>query len=179
MKKLFILTACIIASLVTLNTNTAKAQITISPGLEVAVPLGNWSSFANLGIGASAQVQYTINEKLAATGTLGYIHFLTDKAYGTDFSVGAIPLQAGLKYYFAPNCYGMGQLGFHIMRASVTVLGQKTSDSDTNLSLGVGAGYEVNLGNLKLDLAGRFQFVDDASYLGLRAGLVFPLGGDK
>ena len=66
MKNLSKLLICAIVTIFALNANTAKAQqLTISPGLEIAVPLGDWGEFVNLGVGASAQVQYQINDRSA------------------------------------------------------------------------------------------------------------------
>ena len=148
---------------------TAKAQMTIGPGLELAIPIGDWSSVANFGIGATGQFQYNLNDKMAITGTTGYIHFLSDGG----LSMGMIPLQGGFKYYFVENAYGMAQLGLHFTRASAFGY----SDTSTDFSFGIGGGYEIELGNMMLDLGARFQLVDDANYLGIRAGLVFPIGG--
>jgi hypothetical protein len=151
---------------------TANAQMTIGPGLELAIPIGDWSGAANFGIGATGQFQYKLNDNMAVTGTTGYIHFLTEDG----FSMGMIPLQGGFKYYFVENAYGMAQLGLHFTRVGFSYGGFSDSDTSTDFSFGIGGGYEVELGNMMLDLAGRFQFVDDGNYLGIRAGLVFPIG---
>jgi opacity protein-like surface antigen len=157
-----------------LSVFTAQAQMSVGPGLEIALPIGDFSSVANLGIGATGQFQYNINESMAVTGTTGYIHFLTD-VDGVSF--GMIPIQVGFKYYFSGGLYGMGQLGLHMARSSYSYLGTSYSDTSNEFSFGVGAGYELALSKMKLDLAGRFQLINDANYLGVRAGLVFPIGG--
>lgn len=157
----FILSFCV--------ATTAKAQMTIGPGLELAIPIGDWSGVANFGIGATGQFQYNLNDKMAITGTTGYIHFLSDG----EGSMGMIPLQAGFKYYFVENAYGMAQLGLHFTRFSAFGY----SDTSTDFSFGIGGGYEIELGNMMLDLGARFQLIDDGNYLGIRAGLVFPIGG--
>lgn len=171
MYKIFTIALLSIASLF-----TAQAQMSVGPGLEIAIPIGNLSNVANLGIGASGQFQYNLNDNMAVTGTLGYIHFLTD-VDGVSF--GMIPLQAGFKYYFSGGLYAMGQVGLHFARSSYSALGTSYSNTSNDVSLGIGAGYELALGNMKLDLAGRFQLISDANYLGLRAGLVFPIGDSK
>jgi len=137
-----------------------RSKLRAGLGAELAIYIGDGGG---IGLGGTARVEYSLNNKMTATATTGFVPFIS------KFSGGIIPLQAGLKYYFQKNIYGLGQAGLHIY----------TGDGgETKVSLAAGAGYEVPLQRgMTLDLGARIQLIDNLNYLGLRAGILFPLGG--
>ncbi|MFM9838794.1 MAG: hypothetical protein ACKVOQ_11055 [Cyclobacteriaceae bacterium] len=152
-----------------------------SGGLELGLPVGNFSDIANIGFGASGRYEAPIQDKLNWTGTIGFLSFGGKSISG--FSYGSstiIPIQGGIKYYLTESFNGFyvgGELGFSIATFSVpsfntgfgTVGGGSTSA--TRFSIAPGAGY--HLGNL--DFSARFQVVSDLNYFNIRAAYV--LGG--
>lgn len=160
-----------------LTAQAQDAKMQVGPGFEVLVPIGDWSDAANLGVGITGQFQYNLNDNMGITGTLGYIHFLTDTE---GFSFGMIPIVGGFKYYFGEGnggFYAHPQFGITLLRTKVDLGGfGSVSNTSTELTLSAGAGYELSLGNMKLDIGARFQFIDDASSIGTRIGLIFPIG---
>ena len=175
------------ASLFTTNVN---AQIILSGGLEVALPMGDWADVNPLGFGASIGAEYPLNDNISADVQVGYI-FLTVDDELSDFiaSSSMIPAQAGVRYYIdevGTGLYVKGLVGIHAASTKtedftflgVTVEGETATE--TNLSFGAGAGFILND---VIDLSLRFNIIstdvdggDASNYLGFRAAYNF--GGE-
>lgn len=164
----------------------------ISLGLDLALPLGDFGDAYSLGIGPAVGFELPVGDNLGVTAQVSYQILMVDSEL-SDFikSASMIPIQAGLKYYFMEQqegFYGHGMLGVHMQ--SVTTedidLGpfgtiEGTSDSNTNLSWGIGAGYQLE----KLDIGVRFNSImpdgdapdgaSSSSYIGLRVGYLINL----
>jgi len=148
----------------------AFAQFSI--GLDLAMPMGTWSDFAGIGFGASARYDGAINDNLSWSGSLGYLSFsgkdYTIPGFGTipGTSVGMVPIQAGVKYYFTESnagFYGAADLGMWIGTAS---------GSSSEFGISPGVGYRVG----SFDIAARYNIVSDLNSLGFR--FAYVLGGD-
>lgn len=150
-------------------------KMQVGPAFDLFIPIGDWSDLVSLGVGASGQFQYQITDKLAATANVGYTQFLL-KEKVDGFSISAIPLLGGVKYYIKNGLYAQGNIGLYMLRSKISFLGQSETDSDSKFAFGVGAGYELNLGKMNLDLNGRYQIVEDANHIAIRAALLFPIG---
>ncbi len=165
----------------------------LSFGADIGLPMGDFGDVASLIIGPSVGFELPIGDNLGVTIQAGYsLVMLKDEAKDFFDSYSMIPAQAGLKYYFTENqsgLYGHGQVGIH----SATVktpdidLGpfgkiEGTSQSSTNLSWAIGAGYMME----KLDIGVRYNSIspdsdagDEAkasSYIGLRVAYLLNLG---
>lgn len=189
-------------------SNAQSKQMAIGGGFVVAFPVGNASNVFSTGIGGTAIFEYKPMPMLAITGTIGYVHFSGKTQAATGFfstqgpevSSNAIPLLAGIKYYFVPNLgfYGLAQLGLHFYSTSVDYpqqnfggffksnstlspdgaqqfgFAQSSSVSETKFSFGIGGGYELPTGpDGAIDLSAKFMIISDANYFGLRAGYKF------
>nr|WP_294948851.1 hypothetical protein [uncultured Mucilaginibacter sp.] len=84
-----------------------------SIGFEGGLPVGHAKDAYNAVVGASLKYDYNVAASTFLTGSVGYNAFLVKSQYksvagSTD---GAIPVKAGLKYFFGNGFYGEGQLG--------------------------------------------------------------------
>lgn len=151
MKKLFLV---IIIALLSFSGNAQKhksksvvntAATTFSLGAEIGIPIGQYpkgynNPFSYL-LGGTIQLENHVDSDLGITLSSGYLNYKAKNISG--FTVGFIPLMAGLKYYFSPSVYGHGQLG----AAFGTQSGQGTSFA---YSPGIGINITQNLdGELK------------------------------
>jgi opacity protein-like surface antigen len=164
----------------------AQGQMNVGLGLELGLPIGDWSDAAGTGIGGTARFEYAFTKQIVGMITAGYLSFGGDEVGEIEWSYSAIPFLPGVKYYFQPGLYGMAELGFHFFSVDVespsvsfggvSYGGGSYSESSTEISLSLGAGYETKIGdNLILDLNAKLAIVSDANYLGVRAGVKMPL----
>ena len=163
----------------------AQGKFSIGGGLELALPQGDWSDAAGTGIGFTARGEYPFTKNITGIATVGYISFGGDEIGGTEWSYSAIPILAGAKYYFKKSgegFYAQGELGFHMMSIEVDYPsnsffgGGSSSTSETEFSLGIGAGYEYPISpKMNLDGTVKYMLVSDANYLGVRAGVKYEL----
>jgi len=163
-----------------------KPVMGVGGGIEIAMPIGNFSDVANVGFGLTGRYEYKLNKDVAITGTLGWIHWggKNTTSYG-DYGFTDIPLKGGVKYYFTPGpgrVYGMAELGLHFTSVSWTWnagyygYGGSYSASETKFGFAPGVGYEMKIGkNLMLDLSGRFEIVADVNHFALRGGILYIL----
>ena len=173
-------------------SDNIKAQVKGSAGLELGFALES-----NFGImyGVSGGGEYAMGDKGGITATVGYIFNTPDVSGFDKYSLNFLPIQLGYKYYFDSNesgFYAHGQFGVHMMMSSIeytfttydvdpvtfqlTPREEKISESDsqTNLSYAIGAGYLVNE---NIDLGLRYNSIiadgGDFSYIAVRAAYNF------
>ncbi len=184
MKKLLLIAILIFG---VIGTASAQNAMYAGAGLEVALPIGDWSDWTSLGIGGTGSFEIEFQKNLVGVANVGYIAYGGKDFGGADYSLSAIPILAGAKYFFNSDFYGFGQIGVYILSVSVdipvqsfggfTYGGGSQSTSSTEFGLVIGAGYEKALSpNLILDLAAKFGLISDANQLGFRAGVKFPIG---
>lgn len=158
-----------------------------SAGLEIALPMGDFADAYSLGYGLSVGGELPVGDNLGVTATAGYILLSpSDDLSDIVKNAAMIPAQVGAKYYFSEQQegpYAHAQVGIHSVSVTtedievggLTIEGE--SDSETNLSWAIGAGFFLNE---SIDIGVRFNSitssedeVDASSYIGLRAGYNF------
>lgn len=158
----------------------------VSIGGNIALPIGDWSDFANLGFGGTATYERSFAPNIVGQAYAGYLTFGGKDAdvQGFSYSYSMIPIMAGAKYFFQPGkgLYANALLGLTIVSADVDVpaayqgYGFDGSTSSTEFSLGVGAGYEMPVGGKNaVDISAHFMLVSDANYIGARVAYRFGL----
>lgn len=175
-----------------LAVNAQSPQLSL--GVDLAMPLGDFSDFASFGVGPAAGIEFPVGDNIGVTVQVAY-DFLTPNSDWKDFveSMSMLPAQAGIKYYFMDQqegFYAHGQLGIHSMSTKskevdlgpLGAAGGETT-TNTNFSWAIGAGYQLE----KLDIGLRYNSISpdsDApdgtnafSYIGLRIGYLINLGG--
>jgi opacity protein-like surface antigen len=108
---------------------------------------------------------------------------------GSSYSYSTVPILVGAKYYLVPMVpfYAMANLGLTIISWSYdspsitvpyygTVGGGSTSFSSSEFTFAIGGGYEIPLTpSITLDVSAAFNIISNSNYLGVKAGVLFPL----
>lgn len=162
----------------------AQAQENIfSVGVEVAIPMGDFSDLTNFGIGGALQYELGITGNIALNVGAGAIFYTTDV---DGFSFFHVPIQVGARYYLQQQQEGFyigAKLGTHVAVAKmdevsvggVTVM-EASTDSDATFSFAPEIGYYLTK---NISLGARYQIISgkdggkSSSYLGIGAMLNF------
>ena len=193
MKKLFSVLAIVAA--LTFATNNANAQETFgNAGLEIAVPLGDWSEdIYTFGVGGSGGIELGLSDNFAVTANAGIVFFAVDDVVSDLIASSfVVPVQVGGRYYLDEQRSGLfleGKVGIHLFNTTTedqevpglgTIEGE--SDSETYLSAAPQVGYFIN-DNLSLALRYQLFFIsedeeigresDTGSFIGLKAAYNF------
>jgi hypothetical protein len=153
----------------------------IGGALELAFPMGDFGDEAGTGFGVTANFQYGWKPNIDLMAQLGYISWGGKSIGNYDYTIHAIPLQVGGKYYFTQETnrfYAGGLIGFH--RFGVTIKHTSYGDistSDGKFGIAPMGGYEMQINkDMLLDLCARYQIVtDNFNYFGIRAGIIYRL----
>ncbi len=160
MKKLVFSLAIVVISFA--SKAQKNSNVSFNVGAELGLATGNLNTVYSIGIGATAQLEYKMDENANLTVNSGIIEYVGKKISGstTKFrSSAAIPVLAGVKYYFASNFYGAAQLG-------VTIFSGVGGSSKFTYSPGLG--FKVNE---KADVLLKYTGYSDAGgAFGIRVG---------
>ncbi|MGB0929357.1 MAG: outer membrane beta-barrel protein [Chitinophagales bacterium] len=201
---------CVIALFAVLFTNhSTQAQTTLGISAEIASPSFqhqaqipliagvadipiDLSEKTNSGFGASARLQYKINDRVAIFGKVGFLQF-----ENTNFNLGdvgtvagsltnlratvtAIPIQFGTKVYFTEGLYASAELGAHQINTKLAanlLVEISAKEAFTEMSFAPGVGYELDLGGASMDFGARYQIVKGGfNYAAFNVGVNIPLG---
>ncbi len=116
MKKIVLSLSIIIVSL-TSNAQKDDSKVKFNVGGELALATGNLNIAYSVGLGATAQLEYRIDEKTHLSLNSGIIEYVGRKIENTTTKIrntAVIPILGGVKYNFASNFYGAAQLGISI-----------------------------------------------------------------
>lgn len=159
-----------VAALIVATNYTSNAQLRVSVGPELCMPMGDFADGFGIGFGGTVGVEYGVSDNLGIGARAGYLTF-GGKDMMDGFSFNMIPLQAFAKYYFTESqsgLYGMLNLGFHNGKVNV-----EGAEGSTDLSYAPEVGYHL----ANIDLGLRYQMVategSTTSYLGIRIAYVF------
>ena len=118
MKKIiFVLGFAIVALNTTAQKSKDDAKLGFNAGIELGLATGNLNTIYSIGLGATANLEYKIDDKLTALVNAGLIQYIGKKVAGTQTKIrnsAAIPVLGGVKYYVANNFYGQAAIGFTI-----------------------------------------------------------------
>ena len=174
----------IVALFLFIGISQAQNKMYLNIGGNVLLPMGSFGDQAGTGIGGTAQFEMQFMPQLLGTASAGYISWGGKDFGGFSYSISAIPILVGAKYYFVPGSgfYGHGQIGLYLFSSDVTVpasyagYGFDAGGSSSEFALSLGAGYELPLSpKLMLDLSGAFLAISNSNNIGLRAGVKFGL----
>lgn len=132
-----------------------KGTTQVSGGVEVAFPTGDFGEAFKTGFGINGKALFGITDQGQITATTGYAGF-TAKGSTKDYKikVGIIPLLAGYRHSFAPlGVYVEPQAGIAVYPSKTKFNGSKSTDSETNFTWALGAGYVYD----KYDFSLRYQ----------------------
>jgi hypothetical protein len=177
MKKHFILLFA--TALFTVNTfaQTKPLNGKLNLAIEGALPLGDAADAFDFGMGVSAKFESPLSSTVNFTANVGLTSFMVKdavKKISLDKSSSRlyIPVEAGIKYFFAPTFYGEGQVG----AALSTKNGVVTKYAYTP---GIGLIFPASNGSA-IDLGVRYEgWVDNGDstlgFIGLRLAYKFSL----
>jgi hypothetical protein len=118
-----LLSSIILFIAVVSNAQKSDSKIGLNVGAELGFATGSLNSFYSIGLGATAQLEYSVNDQTTITANSGIIQYVGRKiptllAPGLLASkyrnAAVVPVLAGVKYNFAENFYGAAELGFSI-----------------------------------------------------------------
>jgi hypothetical protein len=175
--------------IILVNTVTfSQSRFNAGASFNIGFPSGSFSDLAQTGIGGSAIGEFTFSEKVSATLSVSYQNFpgkgegfaVQGEVY--DFSVNAIPVLAGVRYYFSPEIFGTFEAGVHFLRVTADIYDvyseeKISTDYKAKYGGGIGVGYRYRLAEPSvLELSGNYQLVqDDFNSFSLRIGILILL----
>ncbi len=182
MKKLLSFIVIVLLSFALTNT-FAQGKNHLGIGANLALPMGTFGDAAGIGFGGSASFEMGFTPNITGIVSAGYLKFGGQDFGDFSYDYDAIPIMAGIKYYFAPATpfYAIGQIGFQIFNANAKYSGPygfgfDVSGSSTEFGIALGAGYEVPINaNAAIDLTGTFNIVSNLNYVGIRAAYRFGI----
>lgn len=165
---------------------SSQSKFNVGASFNIGVPLSDFSDIAKTAIGGSINSEYVFSDKLSGTFAVYYYSYSSKipsvaiDGSTFDFSIEAIPVILGLKYFLNKSFFGTFETGAHIMRVKSDVyLGDNLStDFKTKFGAGIGLGYRIQLAEASLfEMTGIYQYVqDDLSSISLRATILVLLG---
>jgi outer membrane protein W len=191
MKKLLLVLLAVLAA--TSMSFAQKGAMKIGGDLGILLPMGDNADFYSMGFGICPTFDYMMNEKMAITGTIGYVSWgAKEEIFGVEYSISDIPIKAGAKYYFGSGKvkpYGLGELGFHMMsfKAEGTMelypgytytIDESVSESYLGFAFGGGFEYPMNE-KMSLNVLGQYEAImsegDAFNNLVIKAGIKYSL----
>lgn len=183
MKKFFLLLSLLLAS-----TLTAQIHFNTGASFNIGIPTGSFSDLVETGIGGSIIGELVFSDKLSATISGSYQNF-PGKGEGfavqgkvIDFSIQAIPVLAGVRYYFVNDIFGFAETGVHFLRVTADIYDvyseeKVSTDYEAKYAGGIGIGYRYQLAAPSVfELSGAYQIVqDDFNSFTIRLGVLILL----
>ncbi len=135
----------------------------------VGLPLGDFGDFADLGLGATAAVHYSLAPQLDASARTGLVYYLLD-VDGPSFY--EVPLWLGARYYIGDRegPFVGGDLAINYYVASSNGSSDSSTELGVNLVGGLHHGSILIEGGLYL---GRLDGNDKRAMLGVNIGTSF------
>jgi len=166
----------------------AQSRFNAGASFNIGIPTGPFSDLAKTGIGGSAIGEFAFSEKVSVTLSASYQNFpgkgegfaVQGEVY--DFSVNAIPVLAGVRYYFSQEFFGSFEAGVNFLRVSADIYDvyseeKVSTDYQAKYGGGIGVGYRYRLAEPSVfEFSGNYQLVqDDFNSFSLRIGILILL----
>jgi hypothetical protein len=171
MKKKFL----IIGAILFLLTSLFAQNQGISIGGNVNLPVGEWGDVANTGFGGSATYEHPMGKNVMGVIYTGYSYF-DGVSEGNSWSM--IPLLAGVKYYLSnkQDWYFGFLMGVNFITHDYSNILITGSDNSAYFAGNANFGYELKTSEKgALDISAGFMFINQQSFIGLRAAYIFKL----
>lgn len=172
MKKLLPLIIAVFCMLNQLSAQRKNRESVIGPGIDVAIPVGDYKDQADYGLGFSLLYQKPVADHLNITGNVGYFRFHGPPVFSNiKYREGYVPIKAGARYFIGRYFFAAAEFGIAIPTANG--YGSGTSFA---YAPGLGAGIPVSKTGV-LDLSLRYESWSRSngtrSFTGIRAGYNF------
>jgi len=134
-------------TILVLSTPVALSQstVTLSPGVELSIPVRDFADEAGTGFGISGRVQFSPSTGLGLMGTVGYLWWGSKSTVDATSSYEALQTMGGLKLYVLKGVYALAEAGAYFMTStsSLTWIETTASQTDARLMFSAGAGGEI------------------------------------
>lgn len=185
MKKLALVATVVALVMMVSLSASAQGKMSVGAGVDILLPMGTMADAYSLGIGGTAQFEYSLTPMLALTGKAGYLTWSAkSQPSGFSSSYGGVPFLVGAKYFFMPEgklrAYGHAELGFMFGSASSsgTIPGYgsySASASSTDFTIVPAFGVEIPAGAKgAVDISARYFLIltsgNSMGNIGIRAG---------
>jgi hypothetical protein len=166
----------------------SQSRFNAGASFNIGFPTSAFSDLAQTGIGGSAIGEFAFNEKISAILSASYQNFpgkgegfaVQGEVY--DFSVNAIPVLAGVRYYFLKEFFGTFEAGVHFLKVTADIYDvyseeKISTDYEAKYGGGIGGGYRYRLAEPSVfEISGAYQIVqDDFNSFSLRIGVLILL----
>ena len=164
----------------------SQSKFSVGASFNLGIPVGDFSDITKTVIGGSINSEYVFSDNISATFAIYYYSFsskiptiaIDGSTY--DFSIEAIPVILGVKYFLHKSFFGTFEAGPHFMRVKADVYkgDNLSTDFESKFGAGLGLGYRIQLAEASLiEMTGVYQYVqDDLSSISLRATILVLLG---
>lgn len=165
-----------------------QSRFNAGASFNIGIPTVSLSDLTKTGIGGSAIGEFAINENISTTLTASY-HNFPGKSEGFafqgnvfSFSVNAIPVMSGVRYYFSPELFGTVETGVHFIRAIADIYDVYSTEKvstkyEAKFAGSLGAGYRYRLAEPSVfEISGLYQLVkDDLNSFAIKIGIIILL----
>jgi hypothetical protein len=135
MKKIIVFTILsFCTSMMVFAQDQPKFKFSVGP--EIGFATGSFANTHSFGIGATGQIEISLQEHLYGTATAGLIAY-NGKSSGAGFKykgITILPVRVGVKYFLAGGIYGALQTGFAFLN----------NGAGTTFAYSPQVGYEFN-----------------------------------
>lgn len=160
-------------------TNTMSVDII--PGIDIPLNFVDFGEASETGFGVSGNIQHTFaNGKVAFLAKAGIMNFKVADQGILQANVKAVPITVGGRYYIFDGFYAGADVGATMVTSKLKatfLLSLADSQSETVFTFSPNLGYQLDLGNTKVDLGAKYALVGNKfNYFGITAGFNLPLG---
>jgi len=183
MRKCVVFGVALLAALSLTLPSQASAQ-GVYVGAGATIPMGDYGDYANTGWMGVGGVSFPLGQENLSIFGEGYYGGNGHSDYEGD-KTSLYGANAGVELDLAPEgeagIYLFGQVGLMVHKYTSDEFSEY-DDSETGIAFGGGAGYSMPLGGMTGWVEGRYmqgQFDGgNTSFVGIIAGIAFPLGGE-
>lgn len=161
-----------------------SGDVRIGPKVGIALPIGDFGDFADLGFLFGATGDFGVNESIMIGGDLLYNPFSVNDIFDDlDTSYSVIHVTGHARYQFESSSslrpFALGGLGIYFGRLSQDgeINGFSVSGSDTESDIGiqVGGGVQLPVGENAIEFSGVFHIISDSNMITFAASLPFSV----
>ena len=163
-------------------TMNGQAQMSVAATVGLQVPLGDFATGRNMGLGFTIIGKYMVKDNLALGASVGFSQFSTDGVGGVNISI--MPITGLAEYHFGESSmrpYVGADLGVYTTTSSgVNGVGVNFSNSDSNFGFAPTVGLVFGKSeSLTFMVNGKYNTIvgegASSSWLGVNLGAIFQL----
>ena len=154
-------------------TTHSQSRFNAGASFNIGFPTGSFADVAKTGIGGSVIGEYVFNKNISVTLSGSYQNFPAEfedvaiQGHVISVSLTAIPVLAGLRYYFNNEFFGIVEAGVQFIKANANLYNVYNNDKysteyESKYAGSLGFGYRYQLAKPSVfELSGTYQIVED------------------